>query len=121
MVAGMACQPGYQKHVFQPPARSLQSLRPIYQEQSPPGLAKQLDATDLNEDQSLRPRHKKPQPRYYTITIRDTLWSIAIRHLGDGARYKEILQLNPDLDPNKLPIGGKIILPNELPQESPPK
>jgi nucleoid-associated protein YgaU/DNA-binding SARP family transcriptional activator len=38
----------------------------------------------------------EPSPAYPTITVRrhDTLWSLAERHLGDGARYTEILELN---------------------------
>ena len=106
---------------FQPPVRSLESLQPIYQEQLPLDQTQPPNAIDHKKKQATAPEHQKPQPRYYIITIRDTLWSIAIRHLGDGARYKEILELNPGLDPQKLPIGGKIVLPNELPQEMPQK
>ena len=116
-----ACLSGCQRANFQPPARSLQSLQPKRQEQLPLNQTQPLNATDSNNDQATTPRPHSPQRRYYIITIRDTLWSIAIRHLGDGARYKEILHLNPGLDPQNLPIGGKIILPNELPQEMPQK
>ena len=35
----------------------------------------------------------------------ETLWSIAAEHLGAGARYREIVALNPDL----LPTGGAFI------------
>ncbi len=49
----------------------------------------------------------------YTIQKGDTLWSIARARLGDGKRYKEIMELNPGLDPNKLKIGTVIKLPTE--------
>ncbi len=119
--AGLFGQSGCQKPVFQPPPRSLQSLQPTYRSQLPSGQTEPLNTVDRKKDQAIGPTPRKPQPRYYHITIRDTLWSIATRHLGNGARYKEILHLNPGLDPDNLPIGGKIILPNALPQETPSK
>ena len=119
--AGAGCLSSCHRAEFQPPPRSLQSLQPTYQGKLPSGQSEPLNAVDREKDQATGPTPRKPQPRYYNITIRDTLWSIAMRHLGDGARYKEILHLNPGLDPNNLPIGGRIILPNELPQETPSK
>ena len=47
----------------------------------------------------------------YTIQKKDTLWSIAVRYLGDGQRYRDILAANPGLDAKKLPIGKTINLP----------
>ena len=43
-----------------------------------------------------RPAAIEPSPAHPTITVRrhDTLWSLAERHLGDGTRYTEILELN---------------------------
>ena len=41
----------------------------------------------------------------------DTLWSIAQRFLGDGQRWREIVELNPGLEPSKLKVGQVIILP----------
>ena len=47
----------------------------------------------------------------YTIKKKDTLWSISTRYLGSGKRYKEIVAINPGLDPKKLAIGQVIKLP----------
>ncbi|MBL7219792.1 MAG: LysM peptidoglycan-binding domain-containing protein [Phycisphaerae bacterium] len=47
----------------------------------------------------------------YTIKKKDTLWSIAAAHLGDGQRYREILAANPGLDAKKLAVGQTIKLP----------
>lgn len=41
----------------------------------------------------------------HTVKQGETLWSIAAEHLGAGARYREIVALNPDL----LPTGGAFI------------
>lgn len=45
---------------------------------------------------------------YRTVTIRslsDTLWNIAIKYLGNGARWTEIAKLNNITDPRKLRVG----------------
>ena len=47
----------------------------------------------------------------YTIKKKDTLWSIAARHLGDGQRYRDIIAANPGLDAKKLAVGKVIKLP----------
>jgi nucleoid-associated protein YgaU len=47
----------------------------------------------------------------YTVQKGDTLWSIAQRFLGDGQRWREIVDLNPGLEPAKLKVGQVILLP----------
>lgn len=50
--------------------------------------------------------------REYVIKEGDSFWKIAASQLGSGIRYKEILQLNPNLSPDKpLEIGTKIRIP----------
>lgn len=53
-----------------------------------------------------------PAGRTYVIKNRDTLWGIATRELGSGKRSKEIVDLNPGLQPTKLKIGQTLILPD---------
>jgi nucleoid-associated protein YgaU len=55
----------------------------------------------------------KEQFKFYTIKESDSLWQIAARQLGDGNRYKEIIQLNKAVltDADTLVIGTKIKLP----------
>ena len=57
------------------------------------------------------PQPAPPQPAKYTVQRRDTLWSIAVRHLGDGKRWKDIQAFNTGLDPAKLNPGQIIMLP----------
>lgn len=48
----------------------------------------------------------------YTIQDGDSFWKIAEQQLGDGLRYTEILNLNPDISENQtLVIGTKIKIP----------
>ncbi|GAB4197975.1 MAG: hypothetical protein Kow00105_12000 [Phycisphaeraceae bacterium] len=52
-----------------------------------------------------------PTQTTYTIQKNDTLWKIAERHYGSGLRWKDILEANPGLVPEKLPVGKTIVLP----------
>ena len=47
----------------------------------------------------------------YTIQKGDTLWSITVRCLGDGRRFREILAANPGLNASKLAVGQTINIP----------
>ena len=49
----------------------------------------------------------------YTIKADDTLWSIAVKHLGSGQRWKDIEEANPGLDRMKLRVGQIIKLPTK--------
>ena len=53
------------------------------------------------------------QQVYYTIKEGDTLWSIAKKHYGNGAKWELILEANKDTIGSKDAIqpGWKIILP----------
>ncbi|NBB95952.1 MAG: LysM peptidoglycan-binding domain-containing protein [Planctomycetes bacterium] len=54
-----------------------------------------------------------PGSRPYTVTKGDNYWNIATRMLGDGQRWREIRDLNPDVDPCKLRIGQVILIPEK--------
>jgi len=47
----------------------------------------------------------------YVVRKGDTLWRIAVNHLGDGQRYRDILAANPGLDARKLAVGQSIKIP----------
>lgn len=58
-----------------------------------------------------------PEPvaevEYYTIKSGDTLWAIASKFLGNGAKYPEIFEANREVieDPDKIFPGQKIRIP----------
>jgi len=54
-----------------------------------------------------------PQPAVYTVKAGQTLWSIAAERLGNGERFREILELNPELrrNPNAIRPGYQLRLP----------
>ncbi|HOQ04946.1 MAG TPA: LysM peptidoglycan-binding domain-containing protein [Anaerohalosphaeraceae bacterium] len=49
----------------------------------------------------------------YVVQPGDRLWTIALQYLGDGNRYREIVQLNRDQisDPENLPAGIRLKIP----------
>lgn len=49
--------------------------------------------------------------RVHTVVKGDTLWDIAKKHLGNGARYPEIKTLN-NLTSNVIYSGWKLKIPN---------
>lgn len=55
----------------------------------------------------------KPVPAAYRVLPGQSLWSIANDVLGNGNRYREILDLNPTLrgDPGRLLPGQELVLP----------
>ena len=55
----------------------------------------------------------EPQPAVHTVRPGQSLWSIATDKLGNGERYREILELNPGLrgDPGNIRPGQELVLP----------
>lgn len=51
------------------------------------------------------------RPQQYTVKSGDTLWVIAQRTYGDGARWKEIADANGIRDPRTLKVGQVLTLP----------
>ena len=93
----------------QPPARPLKEIEPL----APPPPAQTAESTSPPATERTTPTEIQTDSRQYTIQKGDTLWSIAKTMLGDGKRYKEIVELNPGLEPTKLPIGKTIQLPEK--------
>jgi len=48
---------------------------------------------------------ERPERKSYTVMKGDTLWDIACRYYGDGAKWKTLAEKNGVADPRKLPVG----------------
>jgi Flp pilus assembly protein TadD len=61
----------------------------------------------------VKPESAAAKPVAYKVTPGQSLWSIAADELGNGSRYLEILNLNPQLqgDPGRLMPGQELTLP----------
>jgi 5'-nucleotidase/UDP-sugar diphosphatase len=49
--------------------------------------------------------------RTYVVQNRDTLWSIAARHYGDGKRWRDIAAANGISNERRLMVGQTLVLP----------
>lgn len=47
----------------------------------------------------------------YTVQKGDTLWSIAVRHYGNGQKWRDIMAANGMSDPKQLKVGQTLTLP----------
>jgi nucleoid-associated protein YgaU len=54
-----------------------------------------------------------PKRRIYEVQKGDTLSEIASAELGTSKRWREIVELNPGLDPARLKVGVRLVLPTE--------
>ncbi|WP_315117783.1 LysM peptidoglycan-binding domain-containing protein [uncultured Clostridium sp.] len=54
---------------------------------------------------------EKPKQKIHTVVSEDTLWHIAKRYLGDGARYPEIAKLNNIKNPDLIYPGQVFKIP----------
>lgn len=56
---------------------------------------------------------KAPKATTYTVKKGDTLWAIAKKYLGSGAKYTEIYNANKDIisNPNLITVGMKLSIP----------
>ena len=71
------------------------------------------DGQKTAEVKESRPTESKPEAKTYTVQKNDTLYNIAKKMLGDGARWKEIYNLNQDKisNPNLIYPGQVFVLP----------
>jgi hypothetical protein len=52
-----------------------------------------------------------PAPRYWHVLAGDTLWAIAARTYGDPTRWREIARANLKVDPRRLAVGVRLVIP----------
>ncbi len=61
------------------------------------------------------PPQAEPLPahaaRTHTIAAGDTPWNLAVKYYGDGKQWPKIIEANPGLTPERMPIGKKITIP----------
>lgn len=79
--------------------RKLRELRREYESE----MSKQAEA------------HAKAEETTYTVASGDTLWAIATRFMGNGARWPEIYEANKDLikNPNMIYPGQTFVIPDD--------
>lgn len=61
---------------------------------------------------STTPEVTKAPEVTHTMVENETLWDVAVRYYGDGFRYTEIIEANKLENPDYVPPGTVIIIPN---------
>lgn len=107
---GDAMRPKFQKPAGGELVALGNAARPLSSDAKPvPTQEKRTDPAPIS------PKTKKTaapaKGRVYEVRSNDTLSEIAMRELGTWKRWKEIVELNPGLDPNRLREGARIVLP----------
>ena len=103
-----------------PPLEGKTAADPQSVAPEPPAVEPAAGRREEERARSFRPNRRRPAPTTaaivpaaYTVQPGQSLWSIAVDKLGDGARYLEILNLNPELrgDPGRIVPGQELKLP----------
>jgi nucleoid-associated protein YgaU len=79
-----------------------------------PPLALEMASQQMQQIQPpAQPKHVEKKRNAYQVKEGDSLWKIAERHLGNGGRYNEIMQLNSKTlwDEDNLFVGMRLTLP----------
>lgn len=78
-----------------------------------PAVKEQVEKPAVEEPKKEAPVEEAAAVRTYTVVKGDCLWNIAVKYLGNGARYVEIYELNKDKikNPNFISIGLELVLP----------
>jgi nucleoid-associated protein YgaU len=50
-------------------------------------------------------------PRKHVVAAKDTLYALATKYYGDSKQWPKIVQANPGLVPERMPVGKTIIIP----------
>lgn len=70
------------------------------------------DATTVrSETPPARGETLEKSPTSWTVKRGETLSGIASKALGSAKRWREIADLNPRIDPNRIPVGATLVLP----------
>ncbi|MHB1157466.1 MAG: LysM peptidoglycan-binding domain-containing protein [Phycisphaerales bacterium] len=79
----------------------------------PPSTSSSRPSTTLGStgNTSLGEAAPSGSSKSYSVKQGDTLWIIAQKELGNGARWTVIARANPNVDPNNLSVGQKLIIP----------
>ena len=74
-----------------------------------------LGINKVNADELEAPDAEGPATEYYVVQKGDSLWKIASKHYGSGAKYTEIFEANREVikDPDLIYPGQKIRIPKQ--------
>lgn len=79
---------------------------------APPGLTDPLPSGRIVPVAMAKPAPSRVEvpaaAEYHIVQPGDTLYAIAAEHLGAGSRWRELVGLNPDLNPDVISVGTRL-------------
>jgi 5'-nucleotidase/UDP-sugar diphosphatase len=78
-------------------------------EAAPAGEAAPAEAAPA--DTAAAPAGAAPAPAEHTVAPGDTLWDLAEKYYGDGARWNVIVEANEGLNADAIAVGQKLTMP----------
>jgi nucleoid-associated protein YgaU len=89
---------------------ALRTDRPVLGADPPGPTLKPDGVQGIVVSERWRPQEKEAG-KFHTIQSGDTLYEIAIRHYGEPGYIRVIQAANPGLDPRRLKVGSRLVLP----------
>lgn len=80
-----------------------------------PRPIKRVEPATLTDAMNAPQKPAQAKLTYYVVRQDDTFWSISRRVYGSGKYWKTIQDANPDVSPERLFVGQKIVIP-EIPR-----
>src|SRR5436309_5561800 len=80
----------------------------------PPPPPVRIAPKQRNPFRAMQPVPRPTSPGLAVVVLQpgDSLWKLAERNLGQGARWRELLSLNPSIvDPDRVMAGSRIYVP----------
>lgn len=74
-------------------------------------LVEKKKKTNGGKKQTTKKSTKNTSSKTYTVKRGDTLWAIAKKYYGNGAKYTKIASANKIKNPNSIKIGQKLKIP----------
>ncbi len=90
---------------------------PAPPQKNQPVPAKPVPAVQKPPSPPLAVKETKPQPAFYLHMVKysgETLSVIALWYTGSHGNWKEIAQANPDINPNRIFPGDKVLIPEGM-------
>ena len=115
LVLAMICMAGCRKQQ----TGDIDTLPPMVEFDTGPvyGSADVGDAPNVDPEPVMVDRSQAVAPaqpaasNVHVVARGDTLWNIAVRYYGDGQRWRDIAAANGNLNPSKMAVGQRLVLP----------
>jgi 5'-nucleotidase/UDP-sugar diphosphatase len=102
-----------------PPAAPVMTVDPWAKSASPAPASEPPAPVPAVVEPPARPAPEEPAAaapatngsRTHTVVKGDTLYQISVKYYGTGSKWPRIVEANPGLKPERMPVGKTIVIP----------